>query len=120
MDVLASLQARYRMAIVTTCKRADFELIHQTRRIRDYFEFVLTVEDCAKAKPDADPYLRALKKFDASPDDAVAIEDSSRGLGAAIAAGLKCVIVRNHFTSTQDFTGAWRVLGSIRELLEIL
>ena len=120
IDVLSSLKPRYRMAIVTTSKRADFELIHRSRQIRDFFEFVITVEDCAKAKPDPDPYLRALRKFGAGPDDAVAIEDSSRGLSAAIAAGLKCIIIRNDFTSTQDFTGACCVLGSVRELPALL
>jgi HAD superfamily hydrolase (TIGR01509 family) len=119
-DVLGSLRNRYRMAIVTTSKRVDFELIHRSRRIRDFFEFVVTVDDCVKAKPDPDPYLRALERFGASPADSVAIEDSSRGLRSALAAGLKCIIVRNHFTQTQDFTGAWRVLGSIRELPELL
>src|SRR5438477_12211489 len=52
IDVLTSLSSRYRMAIVTTSKRSDFELIHQSRKIRDFFEFVITVEDCASAKPD--------------------------------------------------------------------
>jgi HAD superfamily hydrolase (TIGR01509 family) len=116
IDVLNALQSRYRMAIVTTSKRADFELIHRSRAIRQFFEFVITVEDCAKAKPDPDPYLRALKRFDARPGDAVAIEDSSRGLAAAIAAGLRCIVVHNEFTSTQNFTGASRILASLREL----
>jgi HAD superfamily hydrolase (TIGR01509 family) len=116
IDVLTILKADYRMAIVTTSKRADFELIHRSRRIRDFFEFVITVDDCAKAKPDPDPYLRALKKFGAAPEDALAIEDSARGLSAALAAGLKCIIIHNEFTSNHDFTGAHCILRSIREL----
>jgi beta-phosphoglucomutase-like phosphatase (HAD superfamily) len=108
------------MAVVSTSKRADFELIHRHRRIRQFFEFVLNIEDCAKAKPDPDPYLRALKRFNAHPEEAVAIEDSSRGLGSAIAAGLRCIIIHNNFTSTQDFTAAWRILGSLRELPDVL
>jgi beta-phosphoglucomutase-like phosphatase (HAD superfamily) len=31
------------------------------------------------------------------------IEDAARGLAAAIAAGLKCVITRNSFTAADDF-----------------
>ena len=120
IDVLTILKSRYRMAIVTTSKRTDFDLIHRTRGIRDFFEFVLTVEDCAKAKPDPDPYLRALKKFGADAGEALVIEDSSRGLSSAIAAGIKCIIIHNDFTSTQDFTGAQCVLRSIRELPELL
>jgi HAD superfamily hydrolase (TIGR01509 family) len=120
LDVLNALKDEYRMAIVTTSKRRDFELIHQSRRIRDYFEFVITVDDCAKAKPDPDPYLRALKMFGAAPEQAIAIEDSARGLTAAIAAGLKCIIIHNEFTAKHDFTGAHCILGSIRELPDTL
>jgi HAD superfamily hydrolase (TIGR01509 family) len=120
VDVLTALKARYRMAIVTTSKRADFDLIHRSRKIRDFFEFVITVEDCAKAKPDPDPYLRALKRFNAQPDEALVIEDSARGLAAARAAGLECVIIRNSFTAGDDFTGAYHIIDSIRELPLIL
>src|SRR5262249_591634 len=114
IDVLTTLSSRYRMAIVTTSKRSDFELIHRSRQIRNFFEFVLTVEDCARAKPDPDPYLRALSKFNAQPEDALVIEDSARGLAAALAAGLECVIIRNSFTAADDFTGASHVLSSVR------
>ena len=120
MDVLTTLCGGYRMAIVTTSKRSDFELIHRSRRIRDFFEFVLTVEDCARAKPDPDPYLRALKKFNAQPEEALVIEDSARGLAAALAAGLKCVIIRNSFTAADDFSGASHVIDSIRDLPQVL
>jgi HAD superfamily hydrolase (TIGR01509 family) len=120
LDVLTALSARYRMAIVTTSKRSDFELIHRSRKIRDFFEFVITVEDCAKAKPAPDPYLRALKHFNAQPEEALVIEDSARGLAAARAAGLECVIVRNSFTAADDFTGACHIINSIRELPSIL
>jgi HAD superfamily hydrolase (TIGR01509 family) len=120
IDVLTTLSARYRMAIVTTSKRSDFELIHRSRKIRDFFEFVLTVEDCARAKPDPDPYLRALSRFNARPEDALVIEDSARGLAAALAAGVQCVIIRNSFTAADDFSGAAHVLSSIRDLPPVL
>src|SRR5262245_16271622 len=120
LDVLTTLSARYRMAIVTTSRRSDFELIHRSRKIQDFFEFVLTVEDCARAKPHPDPYLRALKRFNAQPEEALVIEDSARGLAAAIAAGLECVIIRSSFTKADDFEGASQVIDSIRDLPQVL
>ncbi|TFG44516.1 MAG: hypothetical protein E4H48_00215, partial [Syntrophobacterales bacterium] len=50
-EVLALLKDRYKMAIVTTSKRADFDLIHRSRSIVKHMEFVLTVEDYEKEKP---------------------------------------------------------------------
>lgn len=120
MDVLAELGSQYRMAIVSMSKRADFAVIHDSRRIRPFFEFVINREDCREAKPAPDPYLRALERFRAAPSEALAIEDSSRGLSSARSAGLDCAIIRSDFTATQDFAGAWRVLDSIRELPDAL
>jgi HAD superfamily hydrolase (TIGR01509 family) len=119
-EVLAQLRQRYRMAIVTTSKRVDFELIHQSRQIVPFFEFILTVEDCEYAKPHPDPYLRALARFQALPKEAIVIEDSSRGLKAACNAGLDCVVIRSEFTATQDFSGAWRIIDCISELPALL
>jgi len=116
VEVLAELSSQYRMAIVSTSKRADFELIHKSRRIRGFFEFVINIEDCSQAKPAPDPYLRALERFRATPSEALAVEDSARGLRSAVAAGLDCAIIRNDFTVPQDFSGAWCVLGSVSDL----
>ena len=115
-EVLAELVLQYRMAIISTSKRADFALIHESRQIRKFFEFVINVEDCNRAKPAPDPYLLGLERFNAKPGEALAIEDSARGLFAAVLAGLDCAIIRNEFTATQDFSGAWRVLDSVRDL----
>ena len=38
---LAELSTYVRMAIVTTAKRADFDLIHERRQIRQFMDFVL-------------------------------------------------------------------------------
>jgi HAD superfamily hydrolase (TIGR01509 family) len=119
-DVLSTLAESFDMAVVTTARRADFELIHESRGLLGFFQFVLTIEDYQRPKPDPDPYLTALQRFGARPDQAVVIEDSARGLRSALQAGLDCLVVRSPFTASQDFTGAWRVVDSIRKVPEIL
>ena len=119
-EVLAELAARHRMAIVTTSRRSDFELIHAERDLLRHFEFALTVEDYPRSKPHPDPYLAGLARFDAAPEEALVIEDSARGLGSARAAGLRCLVIRSPFTASQDFTGAWRVVDSIRDVPRVL
>jgi HAD superfamily hydrolase (TIGR01509 family) len=119
-EVLAELAPRYRMAIITTARRCDFDLIHARRNLRDHFEFVLTVEDYARCKPHPDPYLAGLERFGARRADALVIEDSARGLAAARAAGVDCLIIQNPFTASQDFRGAWQVVDSVRRVPELL
>lgn len=119
-EVLETLSKKYSMAIVTTSKKADFDLIHKDRSLLKYMDFVLTRNDYEKSKPNPEPYLMALKQFGATADDAIVIEDSTRGLNSAIAAGIPCVIVKNEFTKTHDFTGATKMIDCLADLLDFL
>lgn len=119
-DVLAALARRYRMAIVTTAKRADFELIHADRDLLRHFEFALTVEDYERCKPAPDPYLTALARFGIESMQAVALEDTPQGLHSALAAGIRCIVIRNPFTASQDFSGAFRTIDSVKNLPGVL
>jgi HAD superfamily hydrolase (TIGR01509 family) len=120
VEALAELSKYARMAIVTTAKRADFELIHEKRQIRKFMEFVLVREDYELAKPHPEPYLTGLKRLEATAEEALVVEDSSRGLNSAVAAGIDCVIVHNDFTKAQDFSQASYRINTLIELKDIL
>jgi HAD superfamily hydrolase (TIGR01509 family) len=120
VDALAELSKYVRMAIVTTARRADFELIHEKRHVSQFMEFVLAREDYELAKPHPEPYLAGLARFGATKEEALVVEDSSRGLSSAVAAGIDCVIVHNEFTKTQDFSQATCRIETLRELKGIV
>jgi HAD superfamily hydrolase (TIGR01509 family) len=120
LQVLEALSKTHRMAIVTTSTRTHFELIHKNRQLLRFMDFVLTREDYVSSKPDPEPYLLALKTFGAKANDCLVVEDSQRGLQAALAAGIDCAIVQNDFTAGHDFTGASHVLNAIAEVPGIL
>jgi HAD superfamily hydrolase (TIGR01509 family) len=120
VDALEALAPYVRMAIVTTSKREDFELIHRALTITAHMDVVLVRGDYARAKPDPDPYLTALRWFGAQRHEALVVEDSSRGLASAVAAGIDCAVVDNAFTASQDFSQAtWRI-RSLAELTGIV
>jgi len=120
LDVLDKLSRKYRMAIVTTSKRADFKVIHDTRDILPFMEFTLVREDYVASKPDPEPYLLGLSRFGAAAEQALVVEDSQRGLQSAVAAGIECAIVHNDFTASHDFTQATCRYPSIVALAEDL
>jgi HAD superfamily hydrolase (TIGR01509 family) len=120
VETLAELSTYVRMAIVTTAKRADFEVIHEHRQITRYVDFVLAREDYRLAKPHPEPYLTALQRFGSAPAAALVVEDSARGLRSAVAAGIDCAVVHNDFTHDQDFSLATHRIRSLRELKNIL
>jgi len=120
VETLAELSKYARMAIVTTAKRVDFEIIHEKRRITQFMDFVLTREDYEFAKPHPEPYLMGLERFGASREQTLVVEDSSRGLSSAVAAGIDCVIVYNDFTKAHDFSRASHRIGTLSELKDII
>ena len=118
--VLEDLADSYAMAIVTTAKKTDFELIHRERAIVTHMQFVLASGDYERSKPAPDPYLAALRRFDAQPEQAVVVEDSARGLNAALAAGIDCIVVANAFVRAQDLSAATHHIASLGELPSLL
>jgi HAD superfamily hydrolase (TIGR01509 family) len=120
VETLAELKKYARMAIVTTAKRADFEIIHEKRQVRDFMDFVLVREDYDRAKPHPEPYLTGLKRFGATREETLVVEDSARGLSSAVAAGIDCVIVHNDFTETHDFSRASHRIETLIELKDII
>ncbi len=116
LETLAALADTYRMAIVTTSKRPDFDLIHENRSILDHMEFHLTEEDYEQAKPHPEPYLTGLERFGATAAETVVVEDSARGLKSAVASGIDCIVVANDFTATHDLSLATARVATFRDL----
>jgi beta-phosphoglucomutase-like phosphatase (HAD superfamily) len=83
-----------------------------------HFEFVLTHESYASSKPSPEPYLLGLERLQLNAADCLVVEDSPRGLQAATAAGIRCIILRNALTRGHDFPGAYRVVDTMPQLLD--
>ncbi|HEU5334481.1 MAG TPA: HAD family hydrolase, partial [Terriglobales bacterium] len=117
-ETLKSLQGRMRMAVVTSSQRQHFDVMHADIGLMGYFEFVLAREDCGQTKPNPEPYLRALERLGVRAEACVAVEDSERGLAAARAAGLRCLVIPNEITRGCSFPGATAILPGAAAVLE--
>jgi HAD superfamily hydrolase (TIGR01509 family) len=116
-EVLASLSPRLRMGVVTSSNRDHFDIIHGRLDLVRHFEFVLTHESYVNSKPSPEPYLLGLRRLGVSAAEALVVEDSPRGLQAATAAGIRCIILRNALTRGHDFPDAYRVVDTMPALL---
>lgn len=77
-------------------------------------EFAVFAGDVVAAKkPAPDIYLLALERLGVSAADAVVVEDSSNGLRAALAAGIRTIITVSSYTHDEDFSGASLVVSSL-------
>jgi HAD superfamily hydrolase (TIGR01509 family) len=116
-DVLEKLCNRYMMGIVTSSRSDHFEIIHRRTGFLKYFQFALTSDLYSHTKPHPEPYLLALERSGFSADECIVIEDSERGLAAANAAGIRCIVIPNEFTRDSNFAVAYMVMRSLRDLL---
>jgi HAD superfamily hydrolase (TIGR01509 family) len=119
-EVLQALHGRLPMGVVTSSRRRHFEIIHRRTGFLRYLDFAITIDECARCKPDPEPYRRAAERVGLPPGQCLAIEDSERGLAAAHAAGVPCWIIPTALTAHGDFGRAQAVLRSISEVPERL
>lgn len=118
--VLKKLYGKVKMGIVTSSRKDHFEIIHNRTGFLKYFDFVITGDDVKNTKPDPEPYIKALQVSGMKRDECIVVEDSERGLKAALQAGLRCYIIPTHLTLDSDFTGAEKVLNNIKEILSLI
>ena len=119
-DVLQALHGRYVMGVVTSSRKDHFDVIHRSTGLMKYFDFVLALGDYARAKPQPDPYARAVERSGLPPEACVAIEDSERGLESATRAGIRCIIVPSGLTRGRQFEGAHHVVSSVADIPALL
>lgn len=93
----------YKIALASSSSREWVTHFLGELSLLSYFEVIVTRDDVEKVKPAPDLYFRALDDLNIEAGEAVVFEDSLNGLNAAVAAGLKCVIVPNPVTETLNF-----------------
>ncbi len=104
------------LALTTSAGREGTTLILKKIGINDMFNVIIAKEDCAKLKPDPEPYLKTAEMLGVSPEDCIVIEDSAIGVEAAKKANMKCIAIPNKHTNKQDFSIADLVASSVEDI----
>jgi len=112
------LAARWPLAVASSSNRELIDLALDLMGIAKYFKATVSSEEVARGKPAPDVYLEAARRLGVDPTNAAAVEDSTNGIRAATAAGMRVVAIPNeHFAPDEEALGqADVVLGSLAEL----
>jgi beta-phosphoglucomutase-like phosphatase (HAD superfamily) len=86
-----------------------FNLVH-------YFDVIVTADDVTKGKPDPEVYLKTAKRLGVHPRDCLVLEDATKGIQAAKAAGCYCIAIENPYIHKQDLSQADRIVPSLRAI----
>jgi beta-phosphoglucomutase-like phosphatase (HAD superfamily) len=90
-----------KVACFTNSIRKTAELMLDKCGVLSELDLLVTNQDVKEPKPSPEGYLKVLKHFNISPQDAMIVEDSPKGIKAATAAGCKIMKVDN---ATQVYT----------------
>lgn len=80
--------AGYRLGLASSSNKTAIKRMLVECQLADYFEAVVSGEECAETKPDPEIYQMICKQMAVSPAECLAIEDSSAGIQSAKSAGL--------------------------------
>ncbi|WP_226621732.1 HAD family hydrolase [Alloyangia pacifica] len=104
--IAAARSKGWRIAVVTNAPRVNAEAMLGAIGLRDSFELLVIGDECARAKPDPEPYLAAMRAFDVAPQECIAFEDSPSGMRAAAGSGAHAVGILSSGLSADQLRAA--------------
>jgi HAD superfamily hydrolase (TIGR01509 family) len=116
-DILAEAERlRLKLAVASNSSR-DWVTGHLIRLgLRARFDSILCAEDTGAVKPDPAVYRATLDALHIQASQAIAFEDSPRGILAAKRSGIYCVAVPNLVTASLSTSRADMVLSSLTDV----
>ena len=108
------------MAIASGSWATDIRHILRNADALDLIPVILGKESAKREKPFPDIFLNAAEKLGHSPAECFVLEDALKGLNAANAAGMPCIIIKNDLNRNIDFNGAEIVFPSLTDFVSAL
>jgi beta-phosphoglucomutase family hydrolase len=93
VELVHQYHGRFPLAVVSGGTRDIVTRTLAGLGLRDKFQAIVTAEDCRHGKPAPDPFLEAARQLGVPPARCLVFEDTSTGIAAATAAGMKYVLV---------------------------
>jgi HAD superfamily hydrolase (TIGR01509 family) len=122
-ELITEAAATYPLAIASGALRQEIEGILDAIGLRASFVAIVGAEDVRRGKPHPDAFLTALERLNRQragsgriePATCLVIEDSTWGIHAAHAAGMRCLAVTNSYPARM-LKAADRVVASLEEV----
>jgi HAD superfamily hydrolase (TIGR01509 family) len=103
VDAIRRLAPVFELGVASSSNRPLIELVLERAGVADLFAAVVSSEEVPRGKPAPDVYLEAARRLETPPERCAAIEDSSNGIRAAHAAGMRVLAIPNvHYPPAED------------------
>lgn len=115
ITLLKRLARRYPVAVVSGSTRGQVEDAIEMMGVADSLRFYLGSEDYPRGKPHPDCFVMAARQLGIVPGECLVFEDSTAGVKAARAAGMKCIALQRSHMHRQDVSAADQVLADLAD-----
>jgi HAD superfamily hydrolase (TIGR01509 family) len=118
VEVVQALARRWPLALASSANRPVIDFVLDRSGLAASFRATVSSEEVPHGKPAPDVYLAAAARLGVDPGRCAAVEDSSNGLRAAAAAGMRVVAVPNRRfpPAPETVAAADLAVGDLREL----
>jgi HAD superfamily hydrolase (TIGR01509 family) len=117
-EAVRRIGAEFPLGLATSSNREIIDIVVEVGGFEDLLKVTVSSEEVERGKPAPDVYLEATRRMGVDPHKAAAVEDSTNGLLAAKAAGMRVIAIPNdaHPPAEKGLAVADAVLDSIDEL----
>jgi HAD superfamily hydrolase (TIGR01509 family) len=117
-EAVRRIGAEFPLGIATSSNREIVDIVVEVGGFEDLLKVTVSSEEVERGKPAPDVYLEATSRMGVDPARTAAVEDSTNGLLAARAAGMRVIAIPNdaHPPAQKGLDAADVVLDSIDEL----
>ena len=117
-EAVRRIGERFPLGIATSSNREIIDIVVEVGGFEDLLKVTVSSEEVDRGKPAPDVYLEATRRMDVDPERTAAVEDSTNGLLAAQAAGMRVIAIPNdaHPPAEKGLAAADVVLESIDDL----
>jgi HAD superfamily hydrolase (TIGR01509 family) len=119
-EAVRRVAARWPLAVASSSPPGLIRVVLEAMDVRDLFQVVMSTETVGRGKPAPDVYLAVARRLGTAPTGCAAVEDSTNGLRAARAAGMRVIAVpnRDYPPDPDDLARADAVIESLDDLTE--
>lgn len=121
LDLLNYLQSKgIKMALASSSTIDVIRIVLKKTGLEPYFDIIADCTEAGAGKPDPAIFLLAQKKLRVPKEECVIIEDSTNGIRAALAAGIRCIAYNGPGSEHQDQSAANLRITSFKEIIQMM
>lgn len=109
---------KIKKAVATSSARERAEKLLSKAGVLDNYDKVICGDEVTKSKPDPEIFLTACEKLNVDPSNAIVLEDSERGLEAAVAGGMRCILVPDLVEPSEKYVKLAH--SKVKSLIEVM